>query len=201
MWSSSLFCPLSYHHHTTTTTTTTVFITIISTAKMITCLLLFLLSLLLQLAQVLFTDSRKGKLRGCVDCLCTQYNCDNRNLCYCRWRVIKYVQHFHYLAPPLKVTCATGVDVSTWCLSIRILSPQGPTFVGTGSGAPEIPELPSAWGYTWATWPQGDINSGDWPSRLGVGHKASNLTLENTYCYEISNKSDLSEKAKTHKGL
>jgi uncharacterized protein (DUF2235 family) len=73
-------------------------------------------------------------------------------------------------------------------------SPQGPTFVGTGSGTPEVPELPSAW-------PQGDINSGDWLSRLGVGRKASSLTLENTSCYEISNKSDLSEKAKTHKGL
>jgi hypothetical protein len=49
--------------------------------------------------------------------------------------------------------------------------------------------------------PQGDINSGDWPSRLGVGRKVSDFTLENTSCYEISNKSDLSEKAKTHKGL
>jgi len=72
--------------------------------------------------------------------------------------------------------------------------------VGTGSGAPEVPELPSARGYNWATRPQGDINSGDWPSRLGVGRKASDLTLENTSCYEISNKSDLSEKAKLTKG-
>jgi hypothetical protein len=36
---------------------------------------------------------------------------------------------------------------------------------------------------------QGDINSEDWASRLGFGRKASNLTLENIYCYEISNKS------------
>jgi hypothetical protein len=78
--------------------------------------------------------------------------------------------------------------------------PQGPTFVGMRSGAPEVPELPSSWGYNWATWPQGDINSGDWPSRLGVGRKASNLILENTCCYEISNKSDLPDKPKSTKG-
>jgi hypothetical protein len=80
-------------------------------------------------------------------------------------------------------------------------SPQGPTFVGTGSGAPKVPELHSAQGYNWATRPQGDINYGYWPSRFRVGHKASDLILENTSCCEVSNKSDLSEKAKTHKGL
>jgi hypothetical protein len=73
-----------------------------------------------------------------------------------------------------------------------IVSPQGPTFVGTRSGAPEVPELPSAWGYNWDTRPKVNINSGDWPSRLGLGHKASDLILENISCYEISNKSDLS---------
>jgi hypothetical protein len=26
--------------------------------------------------------------------------------------------------------------------------PQGPTVVGTGNGTPEVPELPSAWGYS-----------------------------------------------------
>jgi hypothetical protein len=77
-------------------------------------------------------------------------------------------------------------------------SPQGRTYVGTGSGAPEVPDLHSAWGYNWATRPQGDIHSTDWPSRLDVGRKASDLTLENTSCYEISNKSYLSEKAKIH---
>jgi hypothetical protein len=51
--------------------------------------------------------------------------------------------------------------------------PQGSTFVGTGSGAPEVPELPSARGYSRATRPQGDINSGDWSSRLGVGRRAN----------------------------
>jgi hypothetical protein len=73
--------------------------------------------------------------------------------------------------------------------------------MGTGSGTPEVPELPSSWDYNWTTRPQGDVNSGDWPSRLGVGRTASDLTLENTSCYEISNKSDLPEKAKTHSGL
>jgi hypothetical protein len=47
--------------------------------------------------------------------------------------------------------------------------------VGTGCGTPEVSELPSAW----ATRPQAGINSGEWPSRLEVGHKASDLTLEN----------------------
>jgi hypothetical protein len=51
--------------------------------------------------------------------------------------------------------------------TIHHYSHQGPTFVGTGSGAPEVPELPSAWVYNWATRPQGGINSGDCPSRLG----------------------------------
>jgi hypothetical protein len=50
--------------------------------------------------------------------------------------------------------------------------PQGPR-----SGAPEVPGLPSAWGHNWATWPQGDINSGEWPSRLRIGCKASDPTL------------------------
>jgi hypothetical protein len=26
--------------------------------------------------------------------------------------------------------------------------PSGPTIVGTGNGTPEVPELPSAWGYS-----------------------------------------------------
>jgi hypothetical protein len=81
---------------------------------------------------------------------------------------------------------------------VLFLSTQGPTFERMGSGAPEVPELPSVWGYNWATRPQGDINPGDWRSRLRVGRKASDL--ENTFCYEISNKSDLSEKAEIHRG-
>jgi hypothetical protein len=56
-------------------------------------------------------------------------------------------------------------------------------------------------GITGLSGPQVDINSGDRLSRLGVGRKSSDLALENTSFYEISNKSDLSEKAKTHKGL
>jgi hypothetical protein len=57
-----------------------------------------------------------------------------------------------------------------------------------GSGAPEVPELPTAWGYSWVTQHQGDINSEDWSSRLGVGRKASDLTLENISCCEVSNR-------------
>jgi hypothetical protein len=53
-----------------------------------------------------------------------------------------------------------------------------------GSGTPEVHELPIVWGYSWATWPQGDINSGDWSSRLGVGHRANNPALLKMYCSE-----------------
>jgi hypothetical protein len=31
--------------------------------------------------------------------------------------------------------------------------------VGTGNGTPEVPELPSAWGYSWATLSPGVINT------------------------------------------
>jgi hypothetical protein len=37
--------------------------------------------------------------------------------------------------------------------------PQGPTIVGTGNGTPEVPELPSAWGYNWCTLSPGVINT------------------------------------------
>jgi hypothetical protein len=30
-------------------------------------------------------------------------------------------------------------------VSLKV-NPQGPTMVGTGSGTPEVPELPNAWG-------------------------------------------------------
>jgi hypothetical protein len=78
-----------------------------------------------------------------------------------------------------RLFCTTTVITSAQIVKI---SPQRPTFVGTGSGTPEVPELPSAWGYNWAIRPQGDINSGDWPSRFGIGRKVSDLTLENIYC-------------------
>jgi hypothetical protein len=37
--------------------------------------------------------------------------------------------------------------------------PQGPTIVGTGNGTLEVPELPSAWGYSWVTLSPGVINT------------------------------------------
>ncbi|KAJ4434120.1 hypothetical protein ANN_16440 [Periplaneta americana] len=45
-----------------------------------------------------------------------------------------------------------------------IKTPQGRTVMGTGSGYPEVPELPSAWVYSWATLPPGDINMEAWSS-------------------------------------
>jgi hypothetical protein len=53
---------------------------------------------------------------------------------------------------------------------------QGPTIVGTGSGTPEVPELPSAREYSWATLSPGVINTETWFSRLGVGRGANNPT-------------------------
>jgi hypothetical protein len=38
-------------------------------------------------------------------------------------------------------------------------TPQGPTIVGKGNGTPDVPELPSVWGYSWATLPPGVINT------------------------------------------
>jgi hypothetical protein len=47
--------------------------------------------------------------------------------------------------------------------SMRFVLPrsdlQGPTIVGTGNGTPEVPELPNAWGYSWATLSPGVINT------------------------------------------
>jgi hypothetical protein len=50
--------------------------------------------------------------------------------------------------------------------------------VGTGNGDPEVPELPSVRGYTWAFLSPGDINTEAWFSRLGVGREADNLITE-----------------------
>jgi hypothetical protein len=36
-------------------------------------------------------------------------------------------------------------------LLLACLLAQRPTRMGTGNGTPEVPELPSAWGYSWAT--------------------------------------------------
>jgi hypothetical protein len=55
--------------------------------------------------------------------------------------------------------------------------PSGAHIVGTGNGNPEVPELPSVQGYSWATLSPGDINTEAWSSRLGVGREADNLTL------------------------
>jgi hypothetical protein len=45
-----------------------------------------------------------------------------------------------------------------------------------GSGTPEVPELPIARGYSWATLSPGVINTETWYSRLGVGRGANNPT-------------------------
>jgi hypothetical protein len=55
-----------------------------------------------------------------------------------------------------------------------VTTPQGPTIVGTESGTPEVPELPSARGYSWATLSPGVTNTETWSSRLGVGRGADN---------------------------
>jgi hypothetical protein len=37
---------------------------------------------------------------------------------------------------------------------------------------------PGTWGYEWATMSLGEINIEIWPSRLGVGYKADDLTVK-----------------------
>jgi hypothetical protein len=54
--------------------------------------------------------------------------------------------------------------------------PQKPTMVGTGSGTPEVPKLPSARGWSCATLSPGVINTETWSSKLGVGRVANNPT-------------------------
>jgi hypothetical protein len=36
---------------------------------------------------------------------------------------------------------------------------------------------PSAWGYNWATLSLGEMNTGTWPSKLGVGLETDELAL------------------------
>jgi hypothetical protein len=62
--------------------------------------------------------------------------------------------------PPcsLMTSLNVGVSVEQICfISYLFIPPQGPTFVGTRSGAPEVPELPSAlgWGITRLPGPTG----------------------------------------------
>jgi hypothetical protein len=83
-------------------------------------------------------------------------------------------------------TTSWEIFVNRWLISpflitfftkcILLPSLQGPTLVGTGSGTPEVPELPCAWGYSWATLSPGVINTETWSSRLGVGRGANNPT-------------------------
>jgi hypothetical protein len=40
-----------------------------------------------------------------------------------------------------------------------LVTPQGPTIVSMGNGTPELTELSSAWGYRWATFSPGVINT------------------------------------------
>jgi hypothetical protein len=44
---------------------------------------------------------------------------------------------------------------------------------------------PYVWEYNWASLSLGDVNTGTWSSRLGVGYKADDLALSKKYCYEI----------------
>jgi hypothetical protein len=69
-------------------------------------------------------------------------------------------------------------------VTVRFRIPSGVHIVGTGSGASEVPEPPSARGYSRDTRPQGDINSGDWSSRLGVGRRANTPASLKIYCSE-----------------
>jgi hypothetical protein len=86
---------------------------------------------------------------------------------------------------------------------IEIYSPQGPTFVAMESDAPEV-SYPVPRSKTGVHGPKGVYIRGTGPPGWGldVGRTSSDLALETAFCYEMSNKCDLSEKKpKTHKGL
>jgi hypothetical protein len=49
--------------------------------------------------------------------------------------------------------------------------------MGTENGDPEVPELRSVRGYSWANLSPGDVYTETWSSRLGVGRGAGNVIL------------------------
>jgi hypothetical protein len=57
------------------------------------------------------------------------------------------------------VTLAAAQQRGNGGMGSFVGTPQGPKIVGTGNGTPEVPELPSAWGYSWATLSPGVINT------------------------------------------
>jgi hypothetical protein len=57
-----------------------------------------------------------------------------------------------------------------------MVTPQGLTIMGPGSGTPEVPKLPNARGYSSATLSPGVINMETWSSRLRVGRGANKPT-------------------------
>jgi hypothetical protein len=59
---------------------------------------------------------------------------------------------------------------------IKHATPQCPTIMGTGNGTPEVPELPSAWGYSWPNLSPGVINTDR--SNAGEGQ-------QKIYCTEL----------------
>jgi hypothetical protein len=65
------------------------------------------------------------------------------------------------LPPPLSLSLMLRLGRTSRLLSgsLTVADPQGPTIVGTGNGTPEVPELPSVWGYSWATLSPGVINT------------------------------------------
>jgi hypothetical protein len=111
------------------------------------------------------------------------------------WWTCQIVRKFAIIQPPQQtyhnatefihivgvVVVVVDVDVrrflDIFSKSIVSLVPQGPTKVGTGNGDPEVPELPSVQGYSWATLYPGGVNTETCSSRLGVGREADNLTL------------------------
>jgi hypothetical protein len=61
-------------------------------------------------------------------------------------------------------------------MSVATLPPQGLIFVIRDVALPMYLSYPVPV-YIWTTLPPGDINTGVYPSRLGVGRGADNLTL------------------------
>jgi hypothetical protein len=70
---------------------------------------------------------------------------------------------------------ATGRPQQIFYMPSPEIPLRGPHRCCTGNGYPEVPKLPSVWGYSWVILSLRSINMEAWSSMLGVGHEADNF--------------------------
>jgi hypothetical protein len=118
-----------------------------------------------------YREKKNDSLRLCSTSLkMSALRVDNQLLCVTRKKNSAHTQgdNYSYSLSNTTTLCGFWLSQTSNCkLSNPLLIPS------------------SAWGCNWASQSEGDINSGDWPSRLVFGRKASDLTLENIRYYEI----------------